>query len=910
MKNIIQLPVSTLSSSPIYFNPRKGNGAILIRSSANYFESEEFLDFFTNIYFSFGASLPAKGLYLAGVEKTADAVVRSVESQVVNCLGANYIFGGHIATESREIEDLVKELMKEYTHRSNVYRSLDDVTNIFEYNEVTPDNKHPLILCCINKYPFGMQNVNANVINDIRILMERGYEKGIIMILCQVNDQEQFNENIPQFDPKYIKVDCIDIDGKNVLYNNKPITTDITIKDFKANKFFKEISESNKNTSASMPLDKLIEEYDRLNLPIKPYTQAISIPIGNLNGEWYTLDLRTCSTAMFGLFLGKSESGKSAFIHTMMLSAGYYYAPDELQFYLVDFKDAESSPEFSNYTQKSEAKNMFIPHIRYLSIKSKLESAMDLLNKMETMVNERSKQMRKLKKGIPDINAYNSTEEVKSGKFPKIPQAIFIIDEYKTMLEGGTDSNANDYMVVEKISSKLQNLMTRLRAYGIGIIFLGHDVASGIKGTAFDQISTRISFNLGSGDNLKNVYKFSDFDQADYYHTRLVEKGNALVSTNGGVTVELLRMAYSGKTGEAQQLKLAEIIRNKYKNNPASKFIQVESGSEEETPIIEFDEYDNAGAYLKNEIDEGKYYIPLGVSSASSLKMSLCYSLSKNASNYIAYADEYKLFNIERNAIFGFMNQRFDNAKIYFGSTRNEMKKFMLPFNNAFDIINDNVEFVSSKQEIAKKIIALSKLYEKRSLEAEEDDIEFDPILLVLHDISWLTEENGNPIWLSQNSMNNNLDNHEKKKEVKKDDVDDISNILGGLGIGGAEGDLLAGLLASTPTEISNEEENEDIYFTLNDVKNALTTLHKKGNQFGIFLLIGAVKQSTVDTLLQEDKDNISKNYIVYGSFDMYTGKKNNNESNSCVYLLPMESKTRLFDYDDELYYKWWEKFN
>lgn len=48
-----------------------------------------------------------------------------------------------------------------------------------------------------------------------------------------MNDQDQFNENIFQFDPKYIKVDCIDIDGRNDLYNNKLITTDITVKEFK-----------------------------------------------------------------------------------------------------------------------------------------------------------------------------------------------------------------------------------------------------------------------------------------------------------------------------------------------------------------------------------------------------------------------------------------------------------------------------------------------------------------------------------------------------------------------------------------------------------------------------------------------------------------------------------------------------
>lgn len=904
VKNVLGVSPNLLATTPVYFNPKMSKGALLVRASAKYFESEDFLNFMTNVYFSFASTLPAKGFQFAGVEKTADAVIRSIESQVSSLLGKNYIFGEKIATESDSIEKLVKDLMAEYTRRSNVYRSLDGVANVFKYNEVSPDNKHSIILCCINKYPVGLTSVNSSTISDIKTLMERGYEKGIIMMVCQANEQSYYSDTTPIFDPNELSVDCIDINGKEIKYNGKNISTDITIQGFKAGKFFKEMSDRNKTISASMPLERLIEEVDSLNLPRKPFTKAISVPIGNLNGEWFNIDFKTCSTATFGLILGKSSSGKSSFIHTLLLSAGYYYAPDELQFYLIDFKDANTSPEFSNYMQKSDEKNLFIPHVRYLSIKSKLESALDLLNKIEIMVNERSKQMQRLKKGTPDINVYNSSAEVQSGKLPKIPQVFFVIDEYKTMLEGGANATSSDYMVIEKISSKLQNLMTRIRAYGIGIIFLGQEIASGIRGTAFNQISTRITFDMGEEGMLKNVYKFNDYDASTYYASRLIEKGNALVSTNGGFATDFVRMAYAGPTGGEQQLKIAEMIREKYKDNPASKFTQIEAGSEDLVPIAEIQEYNDAGPYLSDELEEGKYYLPLGVSSASSIKMSLGYSMSKKASNYIAYASESKLFNIERNAIFAFMEKEKRRGEIYFASTRNEMKKFLSPYSNVEEKINGKVDFISNKTEIARKLIELKNLYEERSYEAEEEDVDFEPIFMVLHDISWLTEADTHAIWLPQNMAERTP---QKKTEVDKKSVEDVQNTFANLGIdSGIDGldEMIAGMSLE-----AEEKPKEESLFTLNEVKEALSTLHKRGNQCGIFLLIGAIKKSTVSSLLDDDKDGICKDYMVYGSFDLYRNVSRAEDGGYCAYLLPTGSKIRLIDYDSEVYTDWWENF-
>ncbi len=908
-KEVMGVPEKVFAISPIYFSPKIKNGSVVIKSPRKYFETEEFLHYLTNVYFSFASKLPTKCLLLAGIEKTADAVVRSLASKVSANLGSNYIFGDNIASDSREIENLVKSLMAEFSRRSNIYRSLDDVANVFEYNDNTPDNKHPMIVCMINNYPFGFEGINQSVISDIKTLMERGSDKGIFVVLCESEDSSVYKENTPMINPDEVKADVIEILDELHFYNGKEFVTDITVDGFKPSTYWATLKEEMLTTSASVSLNKLLEKFDERTSKLPHFSKGIKIPIGNCGGEWFDFDLKSCSTQNFALFTGNSGSGKSSFLHTLILSACYCYAPDELQFYLVDFKDKDNSPEFANYLQNGE-NNLFIPHIRYLSIKSKLESALDLLNKIEIMISDRSKQMRKLKVGVSDVSVYNSSQEVLSGKLPKIPQVYFIIDEYKTMLEGGADSsNSNNYMIIDKISSKLQLILLRARAFGIGIFLSGQDIASGIRGTSLAQIASRISLNMGSDKPLREIFNFGDIGDSLYYSNLLIEKGNALVSTDGGNSFKLVRIAYSGKTGGEQQLNIARRIREKYENNPACNFTQVEAGSEELCPIIMEDAFEKGDFVSFDSFEEDKYYLPLGVSSASSLKISLCFSQNKNNSNYLAFANESRLFAIERNTLLAYLNKNYSGAKAYYCSTATEKRNFIAPYQSVKNVLEDNISFITNKTEIARKLIELSKLYNSRLIQAENEDVDFSPILMVLHDVEWILDVDSNPLWLPQNSAPAKTKKKPISQEQKMQQQSD-ADIFASLGLDLGDIPGLSNAIASAPVEeietVEIEETNE--IFTVEDVKNALNILHKKANQCGIFLLICSVKPSPIDTMLSSDRDGICKDYIVYGSFEMMTQNRViASEGSNCIYVCPSGSKIRMFDYSPDLYGDWWK---
>lgn len=63
------------------------------------------------------------------------------------------------------------------------------------------------------------------------------------------------------------------------------------------------------------------------------------------------------------------------------------------------------------------------------------------------------------------MREYNKLSDVQNGKLPKMPFALFIIDEYNQMFKDFDTSN--------KVSSQLANLIKTVRASGIGIIFQG-----------------------------------------------------------------------------------------------------------------------------------------------------------------------------------------------------------------------------------------------------------------------------------------------------------------------------------------------------------------------------------------------------------------------------------------------------
>ena len=88
------------------------------------------------------------------------------------------------------------------------------------------------------------------------------------------------------------------------------------------------------------------------------------------------------STEHHALIAGQTGAGKSTLLHTLIMSTLISYSPDEVQMYLLDFKEGV---EFSAYTRYR------LPSLRVVAINSEREFGLNVLKELCTELEARTK---------------------------------------------------------------------------------------------------------------------------------------------------------------------------------------------------------------------------------------------------------------------------------------------------------------------------------------------------------------------------------------------------------------------------------------------------------------------------------------------------------------------------------------
>ena len=85
------------------------------------------------------------------------------------------------------------------------------------------------------------------------------------------------------------------------------------------------------------------------------------------------------------LIAGKTGSGKSTLLHSIISSGAHHYRPDQLQFYLLDFK---KGVEFKPYA------DIGLPHARVIGIESEREFGRSVLQRLDAELQQRGEKFR------------------------------------------------------------------------------------------------------------------------------------------------------------------------------------------------------------------------------------------------------------------------------------------------------------------------------------------------------------------------------------------------------------------------------------------------------------------------------------------------------------------------------------
>lgn len=161
---------------------------------------------------------------------------------------------------------------------------------------------------------------------------------------------------------------------------------------------------------------------------------------------------------------GQSGSGKSNLLHVIITSACWHYSPEQLQVYLLDFKDGV---EFVRYARP------LLPHARLVATESDTEYGVSVLEHLIDVKTERYSLFKK--NSCKDLPAY-----LEKNPTAVMPRILIIIDEFQVLFEGKEKDST-----VEKLTT----LAKQGRACGIHLVL----ATQSLKGIDFSSIAPQLS---------------------------------------------------------------------------------------------------------------------------------------------------------------------------------------------------------------------------------------------------------------------------------------------------------------------------------------------------------------------------------------------------------------------------------
>lgn len=230
-------------------------------------------------------------------------------------------------------------------------------------------------------------------------------------------------------------------------------------------------------------------------------SSRMEVPIG-ISGASTVQKYTISGVAQHGLISGVTGSGKSTLLKNIIVASMMKYTPDNLNLYLIDFKEGVEFTVFSEYP---------LPWIKTIALNTQRVFALNILQQLELEFKRRADTMRR--------EAINHIREAKE----KYPRILLIFDEVQELLSVNDD-------ITRQCISILSSLVSEGRAMNINVIMssLNFAVCHGID-TLKANMVLRIAMK-GTPESVKIVMG-EDFDVA------LLEQGDvgtAAINTASG----------------------------------------------------------------------------------------------------------------------------------------------------------------------------------------------------------------------------------------------------------------------------------------------------------------------------------------------------------------------------------------
>jgi len=236
-------------------------------------------------------------------------------------------------------------------------------------------------------------------------------------------------------------------------------------------------------------------------------SEELCVPVGRTGAtRLQALELGR-GVAQHTLIAGKTGSGKSTLLHVIITNLALWYSPDEIEFYLIDFK---KGVEFKTYVTHE------LPHARAVAIESDREFGLSVLQRLDAEMQHRGDLFRGA--GVQDLASYRQARRT------RVPRTLLIVDEFQVFF-------AEDDKLAQDAAILLDRLVRQGRAFGIHVL-LGSQTLGGTTGLArstMGQMAVRIALQCSEADSQLIL------DDANVAARLLSRPGEAIYNDVGGL---------------------------------------------------------------------------------------------------------------------------------------------------------------------------------------------------------------------------------------------------------------------------------------------------------------------------------------------------------------------------------------
>ncbi len=431
-----------------------------------YIEHEKDGQFLREMLMRLLSSVPLVQLEVILIDALSLGGIFSLARRLLN-KDNDFIYQQRILTESKEIEEALKHLY-EYL-KVNLQEKLAGYKDFAHYH-YDEKNTDPLPLKAL--FLSGVDALSKDALYYLEKIMRFGSKNGVLSF---VNVESEKNNKPAEYLKNYAEFFKDRTSFERFKYLNIEVINDQGIQSQRMQDFASKIGAYYKTRK------EVKRELKDLQRDQEFWTKSsqfeVSVPIGwDINHKEVRFEIGKAQNHT--LICGRSGSGKSNFLHVLIQNLAFYYAPNEVQLFLLDYKEGV---EFNAYTNPTP-----LEHARLVSVASSVGYGMSFLSWLCKEMEKRANEFKRF--NVKDLSDYR--------KHGEMPRLIVVIDEFQVLFSDNSTKGK------ERVEQSLNTLLKKGRSYGVHLILATQTMrGADINRSIMAQIANRIALPMDAEDS-------------------------------------------------------------------------------------------------------------------------------------------------------------------------------------------------------------------------------------------------------------------------------------------------------------------------------------------------------------------------------------------------------------------------